>query len=158
MTIQQADPAPGRSPDADLAEFAGADRLTPEQGASVGRTDLGLISVNDQVVQKLASRAAVEIPDAGAAAPRLLGRPAGFGFRRSSLTAPPKASAKVDGSTVVLSLSISVRWPASVPAVTTAVRDHVTARLVELTGLTISQFNIAVTDLVSYVPPPPRAR
>ena len=34
-----------------------------------GRTELGMISINDRVVEKMAARAAAEIPDAGAAAP-----------------------------------------------------------------------------------------
>jgi hypothetical protein len=31
-----------------------------------GRNELGLISINDRVVEKMAARAAIEIPDAGA--------------------------------------------------------------------------------------------
>jgi uncharacterized alkaline shock family protein YloU len=150
MTINTAKHATTASPDA----AAGADGSGADE-TSVGRTELGLISINDQVVQKLASRAAADLDDAGSAAPRLLGR--SVGLRQSSLTALPKASASVDGSAVLLSLSLSVRWPASVPAVTSAVRDHVTARVSELTGLTVTQFDISVTDLVSTVAPPPRA-
>ena len=33
-----------------------------------------MITINDRVVEKMAARAAAEIPDAGAAAPRVLGR------------------------------------------------------------------------------------
>ena len=98
-------------------------------GSRAGRTELGLISINDRVVEKMAARAATEIPDAGAAAPRVLGRSvtgaAALGARQTSLTGLPKASADVDGSVVTLDLSISVRWPASVPEVTSAVREHV---------------------------------
>ena len=94
-----------------------------------GRTELGVITINDRVVEKMAARAAVEVPDAGAAAPRVLGRSvtgaAALGARPTSLTALPKSSADVNGSTVILDLSISVRWPASVPEVTSAVREHV---------------------------------
>ncbi len=102
-----------------------------------------MIGINDRVVEKMAARAAVEIPDAGAAAPRVLGRSvtgaAALGARPTSLTALPKASADVDGSTVILDLSISVRWPASVPEVTSAVREHVRGRVGELTGLTVTE-------------------
>jgi uncharacterized alkaline shock family protein YloU len=128
----------------------------------VGRTELGMISINDRVVEKMAARAAVEIPDAGAAAPRVLGHSvtggAAFGARRTSLTALPKASADVDGSVVILDLSISVRWPASVPEVSSAVREHVRSRVSELTGLTVTEVSISVTDLVTQLPPPPRVR
>jgi hypothetical protein len=43
-------------------------------GSPAGRTELGMIGINDRVVEKMAARAAAEIPDAGAAAPRVLGR------------------------------------------------------------------------------------
>jgi uncharacterized alkaline shock family protein YloU len=129
-------------------------------GAPPGRTELGMISINDRVVEKLAARAAVEIPDAGGAAPRVLGHSvtggAAFGARETSLTALPKASADIDGSIVILDLSISVRWPASVPEVSSAVREHVRSRVTELTGLTVTQISISVTDLVTRLPAPPR--
>lgn len=131
-------------------------------GSPPGRTDLGTISINDRIVSKLAARAAVEIPDAGAAAPRVLGRSVtgsgALGYRRSSLSALPKASAHVDGSMVVLELWISVRWPSSVPATSNAVREHVRGRVSELTGLTVTEVAISVTDLVTQIPPPPRVR
>jgi uncharacterized alkaline shock family protein YloU len=124
----------------------------------VGRTELGSISISDRVVEKLASAAAAEIPDAGAAAPRVLGHSmtvaGALGSRQTSLTGLPKATADVDGSIVVLDLSISVRWPASVPEVSSAVREHVRARVSELTGLTVTDVSISVTDLVARLAPP----
>ena len=131
-------------------------------GSQAGRTELGMIGINDRVVEKMAARAAAEIPDAGAAAPRVLGRSvtgaAALGARTTSLTALPKSSADIDGSIVILDLSISVRWPASVPEVTSAVREHVRGRVHELTGLTVTEVSISVTDLVTRLPRPPRVR
>ena len=124
-----------------------------------GRTELGMISINDRVVEKLAARAAAEIRDAGAAAPRVLGRSvtaAALGARTTSLTALPKASADVDGLIVILDLSISVRWPASVPEVASAVREHVRSRVKELTGLTVAEVSISVTHLATRLPGPSR--
>ena len=124
----------------------------PDAGDSTpGRDELGTISISESVVAKLAAQATVEIPDAGAAAPRLLGRslPSGPGVRATSLTGLPKASAHVDGSIALIRLEISVRWPASVPAVTSAVREHVRTRLTELTGLHVPEVTIQVTDLVT---------
>jgi uncharacterized alkaline shock family protein YloU len=130
--------------------------------ARPGRTDLGMISINDRVVEKMAAFAAIEIPDAGGAAPRVLGRSvsgaAAFGARQTSLTTLPKVSADIDGSITVLDLSISVRWPASVPEVSSAVREHVRTRVHELTGLTVAEVAISVTDLVTRLPGPPRVR
>ncbi len=119
-----------------------------------------MISIDDRVVEKMAARAAAEIPDAGAAAPRVLGRSvtgaAALGARTTSLTALPKASADVDGLIVILDLSISVRWPASVPEVASAVREHVRSRVKELTGLTVAEVSISVTDLATRLPGPSR--
>jgi uncharacterized alkaline shock family protein YloU len=137
--------------------------IQPAVAASApGRNELGMISINDRVVEKTAARAAIEIPDAGAAASRFLGRSmagaSALGARQTSLTALPKASADVDGSLVNLDLSISVRWPASVPEVSSAVREHVQRRVSELTGLTVSGVSISVTALVTQLPAPPRVQ
>jgi len=132
----------------------------PARGSAAGRNELGVISIRDSVVAKLAAQAAVEIPDAGAAAPRLLGRSlsgaGGLGVRATSLTGLPKATAEVDGSIALIRLEISVRWPASVPAVTAAVRDHVRTRLGELTGLHVPEVAIDVSDLVTAADRPAR--
>ncbi len=128
--------------------------------ASAGRNELGAITIDDSVVVKIASRAAAEEPDAGAAAPRLLRKSVAgagaLGLRDTSLTEPPKTSAHIDGSVVLVELTISVRWPCSVPAVTQAVRHRVQTRVAELTGLHVAEVNIAVTDLVTHLAPPPR--
>jgi uncharacterized alkaline shock family protein YloU len=136
--------------------------LRPDEAAHPGKTSLGRVSINNRVVEKMASLAAAEIPDAGGAAARVLGREVAvggaLGTRETSLDSLPKASADVDGSLVVLSLSISVRWPAPVPEVSDAVRQHVCDRVTELTGLIVSEVSISVTDLVTRLPAPPRVR
>jgi uncharacterized alkaline shock family protein YloU len=120
---------------------------------TAGRNELGVITIADSVVAKLAAQAALEVPDAGAAAPRLLGRSlsgaGGLGVRQTSLSALPKVSAKVDNSIALVRLDLSVRWPASVPAVTSAVRERVRSRLETLTGLQVAEVTIRVTDLVT---------
>jgi uncharacterized alkaline shock family protein YloU len=125
-----------------------------------GRSELGTITISTRVVEKLAARAAVEVPDAGAAAPRIMGRsvsgPRALGARQTSLTGLPKTTADVDGSRAMLDLAISVRWPASVPAVARAVREHVSSRVTELTGLTVTEVAISVTDLATSLPAPAR--
>jgi uncharacterized alkaline shock family protein YloU len=87
-----------------------------------------MISINDRVVEKMAARAAAEIPDAGAAAPRVLGR-------------------SVPGAAAL-----------GVPEVSNAVREHVRDRVHELTSLTVTEVAISVTDLVTHLPGPPRVR
>jgi len=136
--------------------------LPAPPGARPGPSDLGTISINERVVEKIAARAAVEIPDAGAAASRFLGRSmagaSALGARQTSLTDLPKTSADVDGSRVILDLSISVRWPASVPGVSDAVREHVRSRVGELTGLIVTEVTISVTALVTQLPALPRVQ
>ena len=56
----------------------------------------------------------------------------------------------------MLDLQISVRWPASVPDTAAQVRQHVAARITELTGLHVTEVQITVTDLVTHLAPPPR--
>ena len=125
-----------------------------------GSAERGTITIADAVISKIAARAASEVPDAGAAAPRLLGKSlpgaGSLGTRATSLTDIPKATAEVDGSIVFITLTISVRWPCSVPAVTQAVRQRVQDRVAELTGLHVAEVTIEVADLVTHLAPPPR--
>lgn len=131
--------------------------------ASPGRAAaLGRIDISDSVVAKIAGRAALEHPDAGAAATTLLGVTlpgAGLlGTKTTDLHELPKTSATVDGSVATVELTLSVRWPKSVAQVTGAVRDHVRGRLTELTGLDVTEVRISVTDLATTFAAPPRVR
>jgi uncharacterized alkaline shock family protein YloU len=127
-----------------------------------GRGDLGMISIADQVVTKIAACAAAEHPDAGAAAIRMLGRAvpgAGrLGVRGTDLGALPKTTVEVDGAKAFVSLEICVRWPASVPEVTGQVRRNVVERVAQLTGLRVEEVDIVVSDLATELTPPPRVR
>jgi uncharacterized alkaline shock family protein YloU len=133
-----------------------------ESDLTIGRNELGTISIGDGVVAKIAARAAAEIPDAGAAATRVLGRAlpgAGhLGGRSTDLAGLPKTSADVDGSLVYVTMQLSVRWGASVPTTTARVRAHIQQRVHLLTGLTVAEVNISVTDLVTDLAAPPRVR
>ena len=133
---------------------------TPE--VRPGGGELGTIRISTKVVQKLAARAAVEIADAGAATPRLMGRSVTgahmVGGPQTSLTSLPRAAAEVDGSTALLALWVSVRWPASIPGVSRAVREHVRDRVRTLTGLEVTEVSISVTDLATGLDRLPRVR
>ena len=138
------------------------DNGTAGTPARAGRNELGLISIADQVVTKIAATAAAENPDAGAAVARMLGRAvpgAGrMGVRGTDLDALPKTTVEIDGSKAFVHLEISVRWPASVPEVTGRVRRHVRDRVGELTGLQVEEVDIVVSDLATDVTPPPRVQ
>jgi uncharacterized alkaline shock family protein YloU len=125
--------------------------------ARIGANELGRIDVGSKVVEKIAAQAAIEIPDAGGAAARLLGRPvpgAGrLGMRASSLSSLPKVTADIDGELGFLDIELSVRWPAPVGKVTEAVRQHLFERLNDLVGLRIREVNVHVVDLVGSTAP-----
>lgn len=146
---------PAHSPDQpDNAPSAASIELAkPAQPpARIGRNDLGRIAVSSKAVEKIAALAAVEIPDAGGAAARLLGRPvpgAGhLGIRGSGLDRLPKVNADIDGQLGFLEVELSVRWPAPIGKVTEAVRQHLAQRITELVGLDVREVNIAVVDLI----------
>jgi uncharacterized alkaline shock family protein YloU len=80
------------------------------------------------------------------------------GVRDTSLTTLPKTSVRIDGAVALIRLELSVRWPASIPAVTEQVRQHVKQRVSALTGLQVAEVTIKVTDLVTSLPKPPRVR
>jgi uncharacterized alkaline shock family protein YloU len=138
--------------------------VTHDSGASAAATDepSGTITISDAVVAKLASRAVLEVPDAGGATPRVFGRAvpgAGhLGIRETSLTTAPKSSADVDGYVARVEVAISVRWPVSIRQVTEQVRGHLRERLHALTGLTVAEVRVTVTDLVIDVAPTGRVR
>ena len=147
------------TPAAHVAERAPSSSESP---ARMGRTELGTVSIAEGAVEKIAARAATEHPDAGAAATRVLGLQlpgAGhLGTRGTDLHGLPKTSAEVDGSKAFIRLELSVRWPASVPATTAAVRAHVRSRVNELTGLDVDEVQITVADLVTDIAAPPRVK
>ena len=140
----------------------GTDVALTSAGPLAGRSELGRITIADAVVSKIAARAAAENPDAGAATARVLGRAvpgAGhLGVRGTDLGALPKTTVHVDGTKAYVNLEIAVRWTASVPEVTAAVRAHVRERVRELAGLEVGEVHIIVAGLATDITPPPRVR
>ena len=133
-----------------------------EPATRAGRNELGMISIADGVVVKIAAMAAAENPDAGAAVARMLGRAvpgAGhLGVRGTDLDALPKTTVEVDGAKAFVNLEIAVRWPSSVNEVSQQVRRHVQDRVAELTGLQAEEVHIIVSDLATDITAPPRVR
>jgi uncharacterized alkaline shock family protein YloU len=112
---------------------------------------LGAIRISKDVVAKVAAHAATELPDVGGPS-RGLGRMPGaemLGGGRADLHRRPKVTAHVDDGQAHLDLVVSVRWPASVPQVTTTLRNHLRLRVQQLTGLDVGEVRIEVTDLIS---------
>ena len=108
-------------------------------------TDRGRTRIADRVVEKIAARAVAEIDRAAGVPGRVLGV-------RLGSTGPDtraRVDADVDGRVVTVRVSMAVRWPASVRAVTRQVRAHVAERLQALTGLRVEQVDIDVPTLLA---------
>jgi uncharacterized alkaline shock family protein YloU len=144
-----------------VADTRPAGPASPD-GPLAGRTDLGRVTIADNVVRKIAAMAAAENPDAGAAAARVLGRAvpgAGhLGVRGMDLDALPRTQVQVDGAKAYINLELAVRWGASVAEVTGQVRRHVRERVRELAGLEVDEVHIIVFGLATNITPPPRVR
>ncbi len=119
---------------------------TPEDG---GPPPAGTIHISKDVIAKVAAQAAGELPDVGGPAYGLGHLPGADRLGgKADLSHRPKASAQIDGDRAYVDLVVSVRWPASLPEVTAALRDHVRARVEQVTGLRVDSVDIDVTDLI----------
>lgn len=146
------------------AHLSAAGTGEPTTGPADGTAPAGRITIADRVVAALAAQVASEQPDAGAPAGRVLGLavpgPALLGGRDADLASRPRVSATVDGSVARVEVTMSVRWPASVRAVTEGVRSAIRRRVGELAGLDVVEVRIHVTDLATTdsAATPPRVR
>lgn len=121
----------------------------------LGDNELGRINVANRVVEKIAARAAGEVPDAGGPSARVLGVQvpgAGLMGAAAGLDRLPNVSAEVEGSNVFLDVGLSVRWPAPLGQVTNRVRHQLRTRVAELVGLSVREINVEIVDLVTEVP------
>ena len=145
---------PTRAPD--TTAVAGTAATQSGEQSKVGRNELGTIAISSRAVAKIAALAAVEIPDAGGAAPRVLGRSlpgAGhLGIRGTGLDSLPKVNADVDGGLGFLDVELAVHWPAPVAHVADAVRQHLHDRVGEFVGLEIREVNIDIVELLANSP------
>jgi uncharacterized alkaline shock family protein YloU len=104
----------------------------------------GLTQIADRVLERIAAHALTEVKETGGAARRLLGVPLGHDSEHTA----PRVTARVDGNLATLRIRISVLYPAPIRQVTRRLRDHVTARIGELTGLDVRQVDIDIAALI----------
>ncbi len=113
---------------------------TPPDGRDAGQR--GRTELADRVVEKIAAQAVTEVDQArGLPASRLRGLMPGEHTERAH------ADADVDGRLVLLTVQLTVTYPAPVRTVTRAVRAHVTTRVEQLCDVTVRQLDIRVTAL-----------
>lgn len=99
----------------------------------------GQLVLAKQVVEKIAGQVAAEVSTAG-------GRSGGFlGIgSHADLSARPKVDVELAGRTATLALDIAVAYPVSIRQATDRVRQQVTRRVHELTGVEVTRVDITV--------------
>ena len=136
---------------------AGARLSEPAEGSSVagarrGSESLdsghGSTTIADSVVTKIASIAAREVPgvhDLGGGAARAIG-----GFARSVGVGDERmqgVDVEVGEREAAVDLTVVVEYGESIPRIATALRENITRRIEGMAGLTVTEVNIAVSDL-----------
>lgn len=106
------------------------------------RRQRGRLVLAKQVVEKIAGQVASEVSAAG-------GRSGGFlGIgTHTDLSARPKVDVELAGRTAALAIEIAVAYPVSIRQATDRVRDQVTHRVGQLTGVEVTRVDITVVAL-----------
>lgn len=113
-------------------------------------TGPGRTQIAPRVLERIATQVLTEVGQTGGAARRLLGVRLG----QDAAGAPPQVRAQVDGHLATMQMTISVGYPAPVRQVTRQLRDRVTTRVGELTGLELRQLDIDIARLLGPEPTP----
>jgi len=112
------------------------------------QTGRGNTTIADAVVTKVASIAAREVPGVyslGGGVSRALGsvtQRVGIGDERSQ-----GVSVEVGEREAAVDLTVTVEYGESVPQVSQAIRDNVIKRIEGITGLSVTEVNVAINDL-----------
>jgi uncharacterized alkaline shock family protein YloU len=104
----------------------------------------GRTTIADKVVTRVAARAVSEVAQTGGAARELIG----IALGRQSGAGMARVSARIDGELTMISMRLSVNYPAPVRTLTREVRSHVIERVTDLTGLEVRQVDIEVAGLL----------
>lgn len=99
----------------------------------------GRTTIEDTVFERIAAHAAAEVTGVagvGSGLDKVIGR------------ALPRADARVAGTRARVRVQIAVTWPYPLASVAANVRDHVTARLSELTGPSVDGVDVDVARVV----------
>ncbi len=157
-TAPRALPLPAAVPGSVVARRVPRPQTLPvpagDQPQQAGPNDLGTIRIADEVVARIAARAALEVAGVGSAPSGVLG----LTGRSAQAGALPTAHATVDGHLALVELSMSVRYPLAVREVAAAVRSAVRERVGELAGLQVPQVDITVPALADGPAPGRRVR
>ncbi len=107
----------------------------PDDGA-----DRGTLTVREKVAQRLAVRAALDIPDVLPFTP---------GLTKIAGRSLPQAQLTVAGNRVTAHLKIAVAWPAPAVEVASAVARNVAHTLSTMAGLHVDRVDVTVEQLTT---------
>lgn len=113
-----------------------------EHGTATGTAARGTTTIADKVLERIAERAALEVPGVVRhnAGPELL----------SAVTSDlPRASAETAGDRVGVELTVALDWSASAHEAAADVRRHVGEQLERLTGKSVDRVDVTVAALVT---------
>jgi uncharacterized alkaline shock family protein YloU len=143
MSETQSPSPAARSRDESEGPSAGARRGSDPLSSGHGST-----TIADSVVTKIASIAAREVAgvyDLGGGAARVIGglaRSVGVGGDRMQ-----GVDVEVGEREAAVDLTVVVEYGESIPRIATALRENITRRIEGMAGLTVTEVNIAVSDL-----------
>lgn len=126
----------------------GADADTGGETTGPLASDTGTTTIADAVVTKVAGIAAREVPgvhDLGGGTARAIGgatRALGIGDERTQ-----GVSVEVGELEAAIDLIVVIEYGESIPQVANQIRDNVVKRIQGITGLDVTEVNIAVNDL-----------
>lgn len=118
------------------------------RGSEPLASDAGQTTIADAVVTKVAGLAAREVPgvhDLGGGATRAIGNVSqrvGIGDQRTQ-----GVSVEVGEREAAVDLTLTIEYGESIPQVADAVREQIVKRVEGITGLSVTEVNIAVNDL-----------
>lgn len=120
------------------------DTPAPATGTVGETSSRGRLVLEKRVIERVASQAASESLAAGGTSGGLFG----FGAK-GDLSARPTASVELAGvgRSATLRLDLTIAYPAPIREATDQVREHVTYRVHELTGVQVTRVDITVTGL-----------
>ena len=134
------------------SEPAGASSTLSQRGNEPLSSELGSTTIADAVVTKIASIAAREVRgvyDLGGGTARAIG-----GISRSVGIGGIGVDERMQGVAVevgereaAVDLTVVVEYGESIPRIANALRENITRRIEGMTGLTVTEVNVAVNDL-----------